>query len=115
MAEKFYLDPEGTRRTTRAVRDTSSALGSALHGLNTVLDQHDGCWGTDDIGANFAVNYVNDAKLVRGHGKTAVGNLGSWADGVDKVAGEFQELDGVSADRVRSIDHDFVEQLKAPS
>ncbi|WP_156753225.1 WXG100 family type VII secretion target [Actinokineospora pegani] len=100
MAEEFRLDPDGLAAGTRKLDAAGTRLTSAVAALNVVLDDHDGCWGTDDIGKAFATNYVQPATDVRTYGADAGTGLVLTAEGLDEASEVFQSVDHDHAARI---------------
>ncbi|WP_424186974.1 WXG100 family type VII secretion target [Actinokineospora sp. G85] len=100
MAETFRLDPAGLSSGTKRLDAAGQRLTAAVSALNVVLDDHDGCWGTDDIGEAFATNYVKPATDVRTYGADAGTGLGLTADGLDEASEVFQSVDHEHATRI---------------
>jgi hypothetical protein len=97
MGEKFRLDSEALDSANSEFHIVGETFGRAFDTLAGVLDDHDGCWGTDDIGKAFAKNYVASATEVRGYSKGAVTGMGELYDGVAESSKTFKGVDYDSA------------------
>jgi hypothetical protein len=111
VPEHFYLDSAAVRQRAGDNRTSSEALDAAFRNLTTVLDDHDGCWGTDDIGKNFAEGYVDSANETRGYAGDAVEGLDGWSTGVESAVEGLTNLD---ADNAEAVDHEIANQLENP-
>jgi hypothetical protein len=102
MGEKFRLDPEALDSANGEFHVVGETLGTAFHTLAGVLDEHDGCWGSDDIGKAFEKNYKAPATEVRTYSGDAVTGMGELYDGVAESSETFQ---GVDYDNAVTIDN----------
>lgn len=100
MADNFYLDPEGMSRATGKLRDLGNRLEGSFKKLEGVLDQHDGCWGGDDIGKAFEKNYVPAATEARKGAGDAAHAIVQTSDDADKSSKVFQSVDEKEAQRI---------------
>lgn len=100
MPEDFYLDPAALDVEIAALRTTGSTLSAAFTTLTGVLDDHHGCWGTDEIGEAFAKNYVAPEAEFRTNGQATVDGLRDAADGVEESSEVFQSVDQDNAERI---------------
>lgn len=107
MGESFRLDPDGLAAANGEFLVVGDKLGDAFDNLVLVLDDHDGCWGEDDIGKAFAKNYVQPSGEVREASKNAVEGIHELHDGVDESSETFQSVDEESAIQ---IDNSVTEQ-----
>jgi len=101
MSDGFYLDPDGLASATKKINDAATALGGKLVKLKGVLDQHDGCWGTDDIGKAFAQNYQGGADNLKEGSDNASQNMGSLAENLD---GSAKDLEAVDEEQAAAMD-----------
>jgi len=97
MADEFYLDPVGLAQATSRLRASGDRLNSAFSKLTETLDQHDGCWGTDDIGKGFANKYVKPAADSTSGSREVIDSIGQLTGDLDKSSAEFQSVDHDSA------------------
>jgi len=93
MPDGFYLDPDGLAAATKKINDAGTILGGKLLKLKNVLDQHDGCWGTDDVGQAFAKNYVDGANNIKQGADDASQNMISLAENLNDAAKELEAVD----------------------
>ena len=100
MPEDFQLDAAALTRATAEVRETGRALGAQYDRLTAVLDDHHGCWGTDDIGQAFANGYGPPAAAAVTYGDQAVTGYTDIADDVDTANTTFQGVDEENARRI---------------
>jgi uncharacterized protein YukE len=112
MAEKFRLDPEALERTKNALAGASEQFSQALAQLGGVLNDHEGCWGDDQIGVAFKKKYQQPAKDARTYAGNANESVANIPPMLDEVA---QALQGLDQDSAKRIDHLLGEQLDAPS
>jgi hypothetical protein len=101
MGERFRLDPEALDSANSEFHIVGETLSGAFDTLTGILDDHHGCWGTDDIGKAFAKNYETPSTEVRGYSKDAVTGMGDLYDGVSESSETFQ---GVDYDNAVKID-----------
>ena len=106
MAENFRLDPTGVAAGTKRLNAAGERLNTAVTALNVVLDDHEGCWGTDDIGKGFAQKYVQPATDVRKYSGEAGTGLVTTGKDLDKAAETFRTLDH---DRAQQLDQSLPE------
>jgi uncharacterized protein YukE len=100
MAEDFYLDPDKLAQATGALRYANEELSSQLAKLTGVLQQHDGCWGTDDIGKAFAKKYVQPSHDAQAGITATTGGVDATVRNLDSASTQFQGLDEESAQRL---------------
>ncbi|MET0188922.1 MAG: hypothetical protein ABW212_08000 [Pseudonocardia sediminis] len=105
MAENFYLDPDGLKNATNGMRTSGREIKAAFDRLGHTLDDHHGCWGTDDIGTAFGNKYVPSASSFRTDGATGAANFTDMADTADEWSETFQSVD---EDNARRIDRDSI-------
>jgi hypothetical protein len=65
MSETMWVDPAGLRDAEPGFRYLSSSFSDTLTRLAGVLDAAGCCWGSDQVGARFAENYLPGVQLVR--------------------------------------------------
>jgi uncharacterized protein YukE len=111
VPENFYLDPEAVRRIAAGNRTTHDNLDGAFAELQRVLDANDGCWGSDDVGENFAKNYVETADGTRDSSTDMVTALDDLSTGLESAVDGFTGLD---AENAQAVDHDMADQLNNP-
>ncbi|MCG8916456.1 ESX-1 secretion-associated protein [Actinokineospora sp. PR83] len=100
MAEEFRLDPDGVAAGTKRLKTAGGRLNTAVTALNVVLDDHDGCWGTDDIGKAFEQKYVQPATDVRKYGADAGTGIVTTGENLDSASTTFQSVDHEHASRI---------------
>lgn len=100
MPDDFYLDPAALASEIAALRTTGNALSTAFTALTGVLEDHHGCWGTDDVGEAFAKNYVGSEREFTTNGRATVDGLGAAADGIEESSEVFQSVDRDNAERI---------------
>ncbi|WAL66527.1 hypothetical protein ORV05_01530 [Amycolatopsis cynarae] len=100
MAEDFRLDPDRLSAATRRLGALGERLRNSFQTLTRVLDEHDGCWGDDDIGKSFAKNYVPSATQARDGARQATDGIIQLRGDTDKAAKVFQSVDHDSAQRI---------------
>jgi hypothetical protein len=100
MGEKFRLDPESLDSANSEFHIVGETFGRAFDTLAGVLDDHHGCWGTDDIGKAFDKNYTASATEVRGYSKDAVTGMGELYEGVGESSETFQGVDYENAVKI---------------
>ncbi|GHF44857.1 uncharacterized protein YukE [Amycolatopsis bartoniae] len=100
MAENFRLDPAALEEATRRLGSLGDRITTAYHELAGVLDEHDGCWGEDDIGKAFAQNYVPNAKQVREGAEQAGPGVIELRNDIDDASKTFQSVDEDEARRI---------------
>ncbi|WP_410586385.1 WXG100 family type VII secretion target [Amycolatopsis sp. lyj-23] len=109
MADKFRLDPAGTRdemaKLDGSIKDFSDALGP----LSATLQRYDGCWGGDKAGKKFAEGYVENAKHLGESLSGVAHGTHDLADGIRATVDEFQGLD---EDNSKVFDHQLAEAIK---
>jgi uncharacterized protein YukE len=100
MTDNFRLVPDQATEATKKLAELGEALRSSFQTLTGVLDQHDGCWGEDDIGKSFEQNYVPHAEEARKNaGQTTTAIVG-LADATSQAVETFQEVDYESARQI---------------
>lgn len=97
MTEPFYLDPQGLSNVTARMGQLGGNLGTAYDTLSGVLDEHDGCWGTDSTGKAFANNYVSSEQQMRDGAQQAASGVGGVTDTVNQAAAKLESVDYDSA------------------
>jgi hypothetical protein len=100
MAENFRLDPHALSTANGDFKVVGDTLGDAFHVLTGVLDDHDGCWGSDDIGKAFEKNYKEPAKEVRGYAGDAIEGMVDLHEGVDESKETFESVDYENAKKI---------------
>lgn len=100
MAENFRLDPQALSTANGEFKIVGDNLGDAFTVLTGVLDDHDGCWGDDDIGKAFEKNYKEPAKEVRGYAGDAIEGMGELNEGVDESRETFEGVDYENAKKI---------------
>ncbi|TVT18521.1 hypothetical protein FNH05_35490 [Amycolatopsis rhizosphaerae] len=100
MTENFRLDPDGLSAATKRLGAMGEKLRASYTELVRVLDEHDGCWGGDDIGKSFAQNYVPNARKARDSAQEATEGIVQLGDDTDSAAATFESVDHDSAQRI---------------
>jgi hypothetical protein len=115
VADRFELDENAAVAAGRRARTAGLRLREAHRELVAVLDDHDGCWGDDDIGKAFANKYVQTADGTRENTKILATNLVDTGDYIVDAAREFAGVDEDNARRFDRILADNVESWTAES
>jgi hypothetical protein len=100
MTENFRLVPEQATAAANDLNDLGERLRRSFGTLIGVLDEHDGCWGEDDIGKAFEQNYVPHAKQARESARQAIAGIVDLAASTKQNIDIFQDLDYESARRI---------------
>ena len=100
MVEKFRLDSQGVTSATGKLTAANDRLSEAFGKLDAVLQQHDGCWGTDDIGKAFDGGYAKPAAQVTTSIKTATDNTGKTGKNLNQEVTGFEAMDYEAASRI---------------
>ncbi|WP_370942281.1 WXG100 family type VII secretion target [Amycolatopsis sp. cg5] len=103
MTENFYLDPAEVAQATGRIKAANDDLSSAFEVLESVLLEHDGCWGHDDVGKTFEQKYVKPATEARTAIGNSIENTGGTASNLEQASSEFQGLDQESAARLDAV------------
>ena len=102
MSDQTHIDTDGVSRVAAKVVQAGADFDAAFATLKANLSSHDGCWGDDKFGKNFAKNYVNNAKKTL----DGVGNEAKYVDEqaqtLKKTPEQFQDLDTNSGQGVNS-------------
>ncbi|WP_410604791.1 WXG100 family type VII secretion target [Amycolatopsis sp. lyj-90] len=112
MAENFRLDPVALERVVKALGSASEEFKTAFTQLIAVLDQHEGCWGTDQIGTAFENRYQTPAvtaKQVSDKVKESVENL---PEVLQEASRTFRELDQENAKKIDQLMAEYLSQGK---
>ena len=102
MPDQTHMDTDGVSRVAAKVVQAGADFDAALATLKSNLSSHDGCWGEDKFGKNFATNYVDNAKkTLDGAGQEA-----QYVDGqaqvLVKTPEQFQDLDSSSGNGIKN-------------
>lgn len=103
MTENTSLDPERMRRAANKIEGVANEMSGALRALNECLDQHQGAWGNDQFGKNFAKSYLPAAKKCLESSGSAATNIGDFGKGLGKAAGKLQQQDEQNAEDVKHL------------
>ncbi|MGW4367715.1 hypothetical protein ACWEKT_18915 [Nocardia takedensis] len=94
------VDPDALRSTKPGISAAARKVLDAIENAKSVIEAEGECWGSDEIGQNFAENYTEGAE----EGVTALGYLSKAVDalagGVDAIASAFQDQDTLNAKAV---------------
>jgi hypothetical protein len=102
VSDQTHIDTEGVARVANKVVQAGADFDAAFATLKSNLATHDGCWGDDKFGKNFATNYVDNAKkTLDGVGQEAK-YVDEQAQVLVKTPREFQDLDTNSGQGVNS-------------
>ncbi|MFC9892595.1 hypothetical protein ACFVMC_02770 [Nocardia sp. NPDC127579] len=87
------VDPDALKATKPGISTVADKVLTAIANVRSVVDAEGECWGSDEIGTNFAQKYVPDAES----GLKGIESLSkcveSLAGGVDSIAEAFQKQD----------------------
>jgi hypothetical protein len=109
VPDRFELDEKAAEDAGHRAQEAGQRLREAHRALVAVLDDHDGCWGDDDVGKAFANKYVQKADATRENTKILATNLADTGDYIVDVAREFADVDEDNARRIDGIYADNVE------
>ena len=115
MADRFELDESEAVDTGERAQDAGRRLLDAHRDLVAVLDDHEGCWGDDDIGKAFANKYVEIADGTRENTSVLAANFSDAGTYIVDVAGELADVDEDNARRIDGIYADNVESWTSES
>jgi len=100
MAENFRMDSSGLSAANSGFKVVGDDFSKAYDALTAVLDDHHGCWGTDDIGKAFEKNYTPSEKEIRDGGGEAVTGMSDLHEGIDESRKTFEGVDHESAQKI---------------
>jgi uncharacterized protein YukE len=109
VSDRFEIDSTEIEKVADRARTAGDVLLAALGRLAIVLDDHDECWGGDDIGRAFAEKYVNVADGTRANTEVMATNLKATGDFISDVAARFREVDDANAALLDRVAADQVE------
>ncbi|NWJ74085.1 hypothetical protein HX744_26785 [Pseudonocardia sp. ICBG1122] len=103
MSDRVRIDLPGVQRVTAPVEDTVRKVEEALRRLAEIRSTCDGSWGSDELGAEFAKNYVPAVEEQVGSGTAASEALGRYPVETRDTA---ERLHRVDAENAQSVRHD---------
>jgi hypothetical protein len=115
VADRFELDENGAVEAGERARSAGQALLAAHRKLVAVLDDHDGCWGDDDLGRAFANKYVQVADGTRENTEVLATNLVDTGTYIVNAARKLADVDEDNARRIDGLVADNVESWTAKS
>ncbi len=115
MPDRFELDENEAVDAGHRAQKAGQRLREAHRALVAVLDDHDGCWGDDDIGKAFANKYVQVADGTRENTNVLATNFSDAGAYIVDVAGELADVDEGNARRIDGLYADNVESWTSES
>ncbi|WP_431957701.1 hypothetical protein [Nocardia lijiangensis] len=99
----LQVDPEALRATKPGFAAAAEKVLEAVKNVQTTVAAEGECWGSDEIGQNFAKEYTPGAedgmKGLEGLGKS----IEALSGGVDAIASAFQQQDELNAKAIAKI------------
>ncbi|GAA4531754.1 hypothetical protein [Amycolatopsis samaneae] len=105
MADEFYLDEAAYDGIMTDLQSIGHGIGSSFQTLADVLLEHDGAWGTDDIGKAFAKKYLGEGP--DDGARADVVALGGVEENLDKSA----EIGKKNARNFASVDRETAKKM----
>ena len=93
MVTSFEVDPTALRSASPKFSAAGDKLQTAFEALRGVLDAHNGCWGGDDAGKEFAKTYVPIAEQALAAFPALAGGIHSIREGLDASADTWEAVD----------------------
>lgn len=100
--QNFYLDPEGLGAANEQIRKIQADLQAEYDKLIGAVDEHYGCWGTDDAGKAFEKNFKESEGPAREGGQAINDGTRELSKSVDAAIDKFNEVDKQNADQINN-------------
>jgi hypothetical protein len=94
MSEPFAVTPSELRATSKLLSDASTSLKDVLSTLRANLRAEGAPWGEDDIGEQFAKDFLPQLKWVDESVGAKSGLLDDYSDLLRGAADRFEGADG---------------------
>ncbi|MFF0530726.1 hypothetical protein ACFYT3_20300 [Nocardia amikacinitolerans] len=99
----LQVDPDALRSTKPGFAAAAEKVLEAVRNVQATVAAEGECWGSDEIGQNFAKEYTPGAedgmKGIEGLGKS----IEALSGGVDAIASAFQQQDELNAKALEKI------------
>ena len=106
MPNEFQIDPERLLTALSSLGSTGDDFQSAMSQWRSTLQQHDGCWGDDEMGKKFGENFVKAEQQADQLADPSKQWFGYANEGLRQAQNHFLETDGENARRARSAYQD---------
>ncbi|MFJ1457236.1 WXG100 family type VII secretion target [Nocardia sp. N2S4-5] len=100
MGESLHVDPGGLRAHGAAFLDAADRAQQIFDRLTDALAEAGPCWGDDEPGKQFAVNYTPDADRTVSGFREVMRALRDLGDAVTGASGRYDDQDVDAASRI---------------